>query len=266
MTVSSPALEPIADLPIQQRVLQRLRDAIIDGTLPPGAALRIDRLAAELGVSPMPVREALHVLTVEGLAVRLPRRGVRVSALSAADLTSAYDTMAAIEGLAGRTAARNLTDATLGELHDLLAAAPALVTAGDSVGLMRVNRDFHARIYDACRNRWVVEFCRQLWNYVYRLRRRYPQSPERQQGAVREHECILEALTQRDGACAEALIREHCARSRDDLLAQLAAANVPGFAAAATGGGSTAGRKSGSESTGTDGGGRASRGRAPKRG
>jgi len=222
-------LQPIEDLPVRQRVLQRLRDGIIDGTLAPGAALRIDRLAADLGVSHMPVREALHVLTVEGLAVRLPRRGVRVSALTAADLRSAYEAMAAIEGLAGRTAAQNLSAAALADLHEVLAPAPALAAAGDSAGLMRINREFHARIYDACHNRWVCEFCRQLWNYVYRLRRRYPQSTRRQQEAVREHLDILAALAGRDGERAEALIRAHCARSRDDLLEQLAAARVPGF-------------------------------------
>lgn len=226
---TTPRLQAIDRESMLERVVQRLRDGIIQGVLPPGAPLRIDRLASELGVSHMPVREALHVLTVEGLAVRLPRRGVRVSTLSADDLKSAYEVMAAIEGLAGRMAAQNLSAPALGALHEGLAPGPALAAAGAGEALLRINREFHARIYAACRNRWVSEFCRQLWNYVYRLRHRYPQSARRQQEAVGEHLEILEALSARDGERAEALIRAHCARSRDDLLEQLAAARVPGF-------------------------------------
>jgi DNA-binding GntR family transcriptional regulator len=226
---ATPRLQAIDSESMLDRVVQRLRDGIIQGALPPGAPLRIDRLASDLGVSHMPVREALHVLTVEGLAVRLPRRGVRVSALSAEDLKSAYEAMAAIEGLAGRIAAQNLSARALGELREVLAPALALVAASDWEALLRVNREFHARIYAACRNRWVSEFCRQLWNYVYRLRRRYPQSARRQQEAVDEHLEILEALAAHAGDRADALIRGHCVRSRDDLLDQLAAARVPGF-------------------------------------
>ncbi|OGV76162.1 MAG: hypothetical protein A3K19_15990 [Lentisphaerae bacterium RIFOXYB12_FULL_65_16] len=222
-------LDTIENQPIQERVLQRIRDGIIQGTLPPGSPLRIDRLAAELGVSHMPVREALHVLTVEGLAVRLPRRGVRVSTLNIDDLKSAYEAIAAIEGLAGRIAAQNLPDSAICKLRTILAPAPALAAAHDTDGLLRVNREFHARIYDHCQNRWVCEFCRQLWNYIYRLRRTYPQSARRQQQAVTEHQEILAALAHHDGDRTEALIRRHCAGSRDELLEQLVAANVPGF-------------------------------------
>ena len=228
----SSALDAIHDLPVQEQVLQRIRDGIIQGTLVAGAALRIDRLAADLGVSHMPVREALHVLTVEGLAVRLPRRGVRVSSLTADDLRGAYEVMATIEGLAARLAAASLTEEALTDLRHVLAPAAAMATANDTDGLMRVNRQFHSGVYDSGRNRWVGEFCRLLWNYVYRLRRSYPQASQRLRDAVQEHQEILAALAERDGARAEKLVREHCARSRDDLFAQLAAAGLPGFAAA----------------------------------
>jgi DNA-binding GntR family transcriptional regulator len=228
-------LPTIQDQPIQEQVLQRIRDGIMQGALLPGAPLRIDRLAAELGVSHMPVREALHVLTVEGLAVRLPRRGVRVSSLTCDDLVGAYEVMATVEGLAARIAATRLTDGTLAELERILAPAPELYASGEPAGLMRINREFHSRMYDCCHNRWIHEFCRLLWNYVYRLRRHYPQSPQRLQEAIREHRDILAAMQARDADLAETLVRRHSARSRDDLLAQLAAAGVPGFEAAASG-------------------------------
>jgi DNA-binding GntR family transcriptional regulator len=207
--------------PVRDLVLQRLRDAILEGTLRPGTRLKINDVATELGVSHMPVREALHLLVVEGLAVRLPRRGVVVRPLTAEDVTSAYDVMGVLEGLAARQAAGRLSPAALQDLQNLLDQMQSLIERDDREALLRMNRAFHSRIYEASGNKWAGEFLRQLWNYTYRVRRLIPQSPARLRQAAVEHRAILEALAACDGVAAEQLVREHCARARDDVLAQL---------------------------------------------
>ena len=206
---------------MQQLVVDRLRDAILDGTLPPGSRLKIEDLAADLGVSHMPVREALHVLVVEGLAVREPRRGVIVSALTPADVLHAYRTIGALEGLVTRQAAERLTENNLAELREVVAEYAQLENATPEERLRR-NRVLHARIGELSGNRWAMEFLRQLWNYIYRVRRSYPQSEARVRAAAVEHNAILAALASRDGERAERLAREHNERAVADLMQRLA--------------------------------------------
>lgn len=216
-------MDAIDDRSVQEKVLQRIRDAILDGKFAPGAPLRIDALAAELKVSHMPVREALHVLTVEGLVVRLPRRGVVVSGLSRDDLVCAYEAQEVIEGLGARKAVGRLSAGDIAALRSLIERSRALAKAGDFGAILTLNRAFHDRIYGASPNRWRDEFYRQLCNYVYRLRRCYPQRPTRVQQTIREHQALLDALVAGDADTAERIVREHCRRSRDDLLSQLPA-------------------------------------------
>lgn len=113
---------PILRVPsLQALALERIRDAILEGRLPPGTPLRINALAAELGMSPIPVREALQVLATEGLAVHLPHRGMTVSPLRAEDVAQTYEVRAVLEGLAARHAAGRLAPAVMANLRALLA-------------------------------------------------------------------------------------------------------------------------------------------------
>jgi DNA-binding GntR family transcriptional regulator len=215
-------IEAIADhQSIREVVLRRLRDAILDGAVAPGTRLKIDDLATELGVSHMPVREALQLLVVEGLAVHAPRRGVVVSQLTAEHAANAYDVMGVLEGLAARHAASTLSPAALAELRVLLERMAGELASGDRTALLLSNRAFHQRIYDAYPNTWSAEFLRQLWNHTYRLRRLYPQSLDRLRATAAEHQAIVAALEDCDGELAERLVRQHNERSRDDLLRQL---------------------------------------------
>jgi DNA-binding GntR family transcriptional regulator len=202
---------------VQQLVVGRLRDAILDGALPSGARLKIEDLAADLGVSHMPVREALHVLVMEGLAVREPRRGVVVSTLSATDVLQAYRTTGVLEGLVARQAAEHITEADLDDVRRLVEGWRIQVETATPEERLQRNRELHTRIGEIARNRWAMEFLRQLWNYIYRVRHVYPQSLERARTAAMEHEAILEALAARDGERVEHLVREH----NDHAVAEL---------------------------------------------
>jgi DNA-binding GntR family transcriptional regulator len=213
---------PISHSSIQEQTVDRLRDDIINGSLPPGEPLRIDALATRLGVSHMPVREALHILAMEGLAERNPRRGVVVSDLTAEAVIQAYHTLAALEAQAAQQAALMLSEQDLADLeaiHQEWLALPADAPRADRLTL---NRRFHGR-YEACvPNRWRDEFCRQLRNYIYRLRRSYPQAERRLAAMAGEHAGLLVALRGRDPERAGRLAHAHCLASLEDLLARLA--------------------------------------------
>ncbi len=204
---------------VRDQVLSHIRADLLEGKFPVGTPLRIDTLAAELGVSHMPVREALHVLTVEGLLTRRPRRGVVVSGLEPDDVRGAYDVMAVLEGIAARYAAEHVDHEVIQKLRALNATMRGKLDREDVGGeVLALNREFHSAIYELCPNRWVMEFLRQLWNYTYRVRGRHPRSMKRVRQSVGEHDELLDALEAGDGQKAESLAAKHCLCSLDDLL------------------------------------------------
>lgn len=203
---------------LQAMALEYIRDAILEGKLPPGTPLRIANLASELGMSPIPVREALQVLATEGLAVHMPRRGMIVSSLTVEDVANTYDVMGVLEGLAAYHVAGHLSPDCLSALQQMLAEMEAATARGDQEALLRLDLDFHGRICDAYTNHRAHEFLRQIWNYTYRVRRVYPRSEERLHETLGEHRALVAALATGDGRESERLVRHHIDGARDDLL------------------------------------------------
>lgn len=221
MTSPSPR-EPVAEpLSLQATALLHIRDAILQGALAPGTRLHPAALAAELGMSPVPVREALQALVTEGLAVHLPRRGMTVSALTAEDVANAYDVMGVLEGLVACEVAGRLTPEDLERLRGLRDEMEDATARGDHDALLRLDREFHACMCEASRNTRARELLRGIWNYTYRVRRVYPRSAPRLRETIGEHRAILEALRAGDGEACERLLRRHIEGARDDLLRQL---------------------------------------------
>lgn len=129
------------------RISRILADRIIAGEIPPGARLRQDHVAAEFGASHVPVREAFRRLEAQGLAVSEPRRGVKVASFALAEVKEVAEMRAALEALALRHAAPNLTAA-------ILAAAEDATRAGDNSRDVRsweaANRGFHRLLLAPC--------------------------------------------------------------------------------------------------------------------
>lgn len=209
---------------VQDLVLDRLRDAILNGDLPPGTRLKLRDLAAQLGVSPMPVQESLHVLEIEGLAVREPRRGVVVSALTPENVGHAFQMVAAVAGLCARHAATLLTPEDLAVLRAAVQEMEALRAAGRRQELLHANRRFHARICGAYPNQWAQDTLRRLWNHAYRVEGPFARSAARWEQGEREHRAILAALEARDAAGTARLTEEHAAASGAELVRQMLAA------------------------------------------
>lgn len=130
------------------RIARILAERIIAGTLPPGARLRQDHIAAEFGASHVPVREAFRQLEAQGLAESLPRRGVRVSGFDIAELREVAEMRASLESLALRHAAPNMTKAILDEAQEVTRHGEAAETVQDWEA---ANRRFHRLILAPCR-------------------------------------------------------------------------------------------------------------------
>lgn len=194
------------EIPQGQSAYRRLLDEIRSGALAPGARLREIELAARLGISRTPVREAIRQLESDGLVTHLPRQGATIRSLDHAEVVELYEMRAVLEGTAARLAARAASDIELAELAALnaeLATAPAGAQARE------INRIFHRTLIEAARNRFLIKAMSALQKTLLILGPTTLAEPDRAVAAVAEHGAVLEALRARDGAGAEAAMRAH---------------------------------------------------------
>jgi DNA-binding GntR family transcriptional regulator len=133
------------------RVVDVLRELILDNTFPPGARLAEVELADQLGVSRTPVRESLRQLAAEGLVELPPNRGARVASWSPEELESVFELRSTIEPLLTGRAAERAGEADLDELDDLAARMLAVGSPGpgqDLDALIPLNQAFHQRLVE----------------------------------------------------------------------------------------------------------------------
>ena len=187
-----------------------LRDAIADGTLPPGERLVEGAVARTAGVSRTPVREALHRLEVDGL-VRMSNRGLVVADFSSDELADLCRVRVELEGLACRLAAAARTDDDLAVLDDILNGTTTAVAAADVVRLVALNHAFHRAVAKAARNIYFENQLDQLRSLIERLQTTTLTEPERQSETLAAHRKIVQAISARDEDGAAAAGRAHFA-------------------------------------------------------
>lgn len=214
-----------SDLPQGQSAYDQLLDEIRYGTLPPGARLREVELAARLGISRTPVREAIRRLEADGLVEHLPRQGASLRRLSYAEVMELYEMRAVLEGTAARLAARAASQMELGELTDINAEMTSSTIPTD---IVRLNRQFHATLINAAKNRYLQRAIGAMGRTLLILGQSTLFDPARVATAAQEHDTLLRALQARDGAAAETAMRAHIEAAHRIRLRQLRDAGEDG--------------------------------------
>jgi DNA-binding GntR family transcriptional regulator len=197
---------------------RRLRELILDGTYPAGTRLTELEVAAALGMSRTPVREALRALTADGL-VRPAGWGVTVVALDPSDLDHAYQVRAALDGLAAELAAeRQLTGriapADLASIRAAAADAAEATAAGQLQQAVEHNRRFHRRIADLAGNPIALLTLDRLWDQILVSTLHSLAAPARPAQVAAQHDQLLAAIA--DGRVADAgrIARQHALDTR----------------------------------------------------
>jgi len=217
----------------EESATAELRDAIVRGDLPPGAAIRQDATARELGVSVIPVREALKTLASEGLIVYRPQRGYTVAELDPASLDGIFRVRDLLEGEAERVAVRRATEHTLMVMRTALREQTQAVRAGDAVEVIAANREFHFALFDLCDNSLLQRYVRQTWDALephraiaYR-RALAAGETQRSERALADHQGIADALAAKEPDKAAQLLREHRCAGHAAFVRRLGIAAVP---------------------------------------
>jgi DNA-binding GntR family transcriptional regulator len=207
----------LAELPqIERRTLSEttydaLSDLLASGRLAPGDRLSLRQTAAALGVSVMPVREAVSRLVADSALEVAPNRAVRVPIMSSGEFQALAETRMAIEGMAASRAAERRSTADLAAIRRAEAAFRALTESErpDGARAVALNRDLHFAVYAACGLDPLREIIARLWlkaGPVLNLDlRAHPERLE-QGSAVRRHAEVLTAIESRDGPAAAAAI------------------------------------------------------------
>ncbi|WP_424811633.1 GntR family transcriptional regulator [Roseococcus sp. YIM B11640] len=201
-----------------QEAYERVREAIRDGSLPPGVRLTETDLAARFGVSRTPIRQAIARLEAEGLLTHEPRRGLSVTRHDHAQMVELYAMREILEGAAARLAAQHASEVELAAMEELVAREPACL--GDAARLVEVNQSLHGLLYLAAHNRYLLRSLEQLSAAMSLLPSLLTRGG-RAEEAHAEHRELLAALRARDGEAAEAVAQRHARSAQRHRLAWL---------------------------------------------
>lgn len=196
----------------QQHAVSWLRDAIVTGTLRPGQRVNQEQIAADIGVSVAPVREALRTLEQEGQVTYLTRRGYFVTELRIADLEEIYALRAILEERLAREALPGLDDHDLRRIEQAARECVDAAAADDVSGELAANRRFHFALLASPDHPHTLRHIRLLWDSTEAYRALYYNDPEERQQSTDAHDRIIAAVHDRD---VERLVRElHAHRDR----------------------------------------------------
>lgn len=190
-------------------VADRVRVLIEDGTLIPGERISEKKLCERFGVSRTPLREALKVLTSEGLVELLPNRGARVMRLTVKKVKDTYDLMGALEGLSGELACQHISDEEIDNICLLHEKMLKHYRDKELQEYFIVNQKIHESLLQASRNDILIEMYNNLSYRVKRVRYSKKMTDSFWRKAVDDHEHMIEALKKRNGAELGQILRDH---------------------------------------------------------
>jgi DNA-binding GntR family transcriptional regulator len=212
--VEAPSVKLVAE-----RAYVELRDRIVTLRLAPGTVLREDELMHEMGIGRTPLREAVKRLALENLVAVQPRRGTFVTAVEAADIVNISEVRAELEGYAAELAAVRMNGDGRAAAEELLQEIDEVTRPHEQEWLMRFDERIHRFTWEATGNPYLVETLEHYFTHSLRI---WYLVLDRVPGlghSVYDQRHLLEALLDRNGTQARAIMREHVLEFQREILA-----------------------------------------------
>ncbi len=203
---------------LHDQVAHRLRTLLVEGLIAPGAKLNERELSERLNVSRTPLREAIKMLSIEGLVELLPNRGAVAVQLTASDVRHAFELLAELEGLSGQLAAERISQEALTEIRAQHFEMLAAHARRDLSTYYRLNAQIHRAINAAAANPVLQSTYAQVNARLQALRFRSNQDEAKWARAVAEHGQMIDALDKRDAGRLRQILTEHLLHKRDAVL------------------------------------------------
>lgn len=205
-----------------EQVSNLIRQAIVQGRYGPGERIKITEVAEYLGVSAMPVREALRKLEGEGIVSITPNRGATVRPVDRKFIEDIYEVRTTLELMVVDRCVTNMTMAKLQHLEQLLATHERAADSGDIPSSLATARAFNTALFEYGGNQEAERLFLRGWDTIHALRLRFGYSTERLATMRLEFSLLIAALRRQDLVEARALIRMHNRAGMEDLLEKLA--------------------------------------------
>jgi DNA-binding GntR family transcriptional regulator len=218
-TPTTDSVEATSARLVADRAYDELRDRIVTLRLAPGTVLREDELMREMGIGRTPLREAVKRLALENLVAVQPRRGTFVTAVEAADIVNISEVRAELESYAAELAALRMNDAAREQAEELLQEIEEVTRPHDQEWLMRFDERIHRFTWEASANPYLVETLERYFTHSLRI---WYLVLDRVPGlghSVHDQMHLLNALLERDGQRASAIMREHVLEFQREILA-----------------------------------------------
>jgi len=202
-------------MPLRDHVYTSVKRAIITGQREPDERLIEETIAAELGTSRTPVREALQKLEKEGLIFRRSAFGFAVKGVTEEEVDDILDLQCVLEGYAGRLAASRITKDELRPLNDLIAHQEACLADSDMETFIRLDGEFHDALHRAAKNVRLYDLVQGLRDTIDRYRMIIFHSRVSLDLSVKDHKEIVTLMRAKNGKKIEKLIRKHLVRGKN---------------------------------------------------
>lgn len=203
---------------LKELVVEELRQRIIDGRMRLGAGLSENGLAAELGISKTPVREALLQLKLEGLVEVQPQRGTYVFRLAADQVVMISELREILEVAAVAAAIKRNHDALVTKMTRILDGMRRAFDADDRVAYRTLDGEYHEAIIDLCGNPYIHDAYSQIGFRIQALRARLSHEALLNRLSIRDHREMLKLVKARDVPALQALMRSHINQTRQSYL------------------------------------------------
>lgn len=199
-------------------VYKLLKQKILKDVLKQGEKININRVAEELGISSIPVREAINRLEMEGLVYIIPHKGAHVSVFDDRKVREVISIRAVLEGYATRTAIPYIDNALMLELKCMSDEMERHANKNDDASFGIVNKDFHRKLYKQSPFPLLYDMIFKLWEGGNWSKSVFAFRPDRMLESVEEHRQILKAIEEKDGDKVENLVRKHKEKNMKLLL------------------------------------------------
>ena len=214
-------MKVIEKKPLHEEIANNLRELIMSGELQEGDKIKEDELCSSMGISKTPLREALRVLSVEGLIQLVPNRGSFVSTPTFEEIREMFDVMSVLEGICARAAAEKMSAKDLATLEKLHTKLEKNFKRRAQREYIRINNQFHAFVQELAGNRTLNQIVNGLRQKILLYRYQSLNLPERFEQSIQEHRDLIEAFRKKDSKKAETLMRRHL-KTQCDALEKLA--------------------------------------------
>ena len=208
-------------LPLRDVVFQTLRQAILTGEFMPGERLMEISLAKRLGVSRTPVREAIRKLELEGLVVMIPRKGAEVAKITVSDLKDVLAVRCHLEEFAASIACDRITEEEKEQLKVAQEAFEEAVRQKDLKMIAQRDVEFHDVIFNATKNKRLLQIINNLREQIYRYRIEYIKDFDYHDTLIREHREIMRTILEGNKKEAEKIMNTHIYNQENIVIRNL---------------------------------------------